>query len=129
MSVNNHAVRLAEVGRRAEAVTVSQEAVDLRRELADLNRDAYLGGYVQSLAVSGHVLVADKRPREAVPALVEALVLGQELPEEAQGILGLIIDLLRQCYAVDAQVAADAFRAVTGQGVPEWMRQPPASGR
>jgi hypothetical protein len=35
MSVNNHALRLAEVGRRAEALTMSQEAVNLRRELGN----------------------------------------------------------------------------------------------
>jgi hypothetical protein len=34
------------VGRRAEAVPVSQQAVDLRRELTALNRDAYLPDFV-----------------------------------------------------------------------------------
>src|SRR4051812_3958765 len=35
-------VVLAEAGRRAEALTMSQEAVDLYRELAAGNREAYL---------------------------------------------------------------------------------------
>ena len=42
MSVNNLAIRLAEAGRRAEGLTAAQEAVDLYRELAAGNRDAYL---------------------------------------------------------------------------------------
>ncbi|MDX3107436.1 hypothetical protein, partial [Nonomuraea angiospora] len=41
-AMNNHAIRLAEVGRRGEALEVSREAVDLYRELAAINRDAYL---------------------------------------------------------------------------------------
>jgi hypothetical protein len=41
-SVDNLAVRLAAAGLRAEGLTAAQEAVDLRRELVELNRDAYL---------------------------------------------------------------------------------------
>jgi hypothetical protein len=49
MSVNNLANRLAEAGRRAEGLTAAQEAVDLRRELAALNRDAYLPNLATSV--------------------------------------------------------------------------------
>ncbi|MGH3855862.1 MAG: hypothetical protein ACRDR6_20720, partial [Pseudonocardiaceae bacterium] len=42
MSVHNLAIRLAEAGRRAEGLAAAQEAVQLRRELVELNRDAYL---------------------------------------------------------------------------------------
>lgn len=40
MSVNNLAVQLGEAGRRAEGLAAAREAVDLRRELAEGNRDA-----------------------------------------------------------------------------------------
>ncbi|WP_460363385.1 tetratricopeptide repeat protein, partial [Actinocorallia lasiicapitis] len=114
------------IGRRAEALTVSQEAVDLRRELADLNRDAYLPDYVQSLTVMGYVCVQDARFGEAVMLLVEALVAAQELPEYAQGIVGVIVDLLRDCHQQDPDEVGRVFHAATGQDVPGWMKEPPS---
>ena len=89
------------MGRRAEAVPVSQQAVDLRRERTALNRDAYLPDYVQSVAALGYVLVEGARPGEAMGPLVEAFMLCQQLPEHAQGILGAVVDLLRRGYAED----------------------------
>ncbi|WP_346113191.1 trypsin-like peptidase domain-containing protein, partial [Nonomuraea maheshkhaliensis] len=67
MSLNNHAIRLAEVGRRAEAVPVSEEAVRLRRELAELNRDAYLPDLAGSLNNHANRLAEVGRRTEAVP--------------------------------------------------------------
>jgi hypothetical protein len=40
MSVNNLAIWLGEAGRRVEGLAAAQLAVQLRRELAELNRDA-----------------------------------------------------------------------------------------
>jgi hypothetical protein len=40
--VNHLAIRLAEAGRRAEALSTAHEAANLYRELVTLNRDAYL---------------------------------------------------------------------------------------
>ena len=47
--MNNLANGLAEAGRRAEALTATQEAVDLHRELAAHNRDAYLPDLAMSV--------------------------------------------------------------------------------
>lgn len=41
-SLTNRTLQLAEIGRRREAMPVSEEALRLYRELARLNRDAYL---------------------------------------------------------------------------------------
>ena len=59
---NNLAVDLGEAGRRAEGLAAAQEAVDLRRELVGLNRDAYL----PDLAVSVNNLAV--RPGRGGPA-------------------------------------------------------------
>ncbi|WP_406083567.1 tetratricopeptide repeat protein [Micromonospora zamorensis] len=66
-----HALRLVQVGRRTEALAVSQEAVDLYRELATANRDAHLPNLAAS--VSNHaVLLSEARQR------AEALAISQE---------------------------------------------------
>ncbi|WP_345347411.1 tetratricopeptide repeat protein [Actinoallomurus liliacearum] len=126
-SLSNHANRLAEVGRPTEAIQVSQQALDLRRELTELNRDAYLPDHAESLAVLGHVLMQDARFGEAVAPLVEAMGFGQELPEYAQGIMAVIVDLLRRCHTEDAARVAEEFREIAGANVPDWMKEPPAS--
>ncbi|MET8143558.1 hypothetical protein ABZU32_24930 [Sphaerisporangium sp. NPDC005288] len=125
-SVNNHAFLLAQVGRRSEAVLLAEEAVLLSRELATLNRDAYLLGYTQSVTVLGYVLVEAERFREATAPLIEAFVVAQELPEYHQGIIGMIVDLLRRGYGGDPAGVAEELRALTGQDVPGWMKKPPA---
>jgi hypothetical protein len=75
----------------------------------------------------GYVLLLDGRPGEAVAPLLEALVASRQLPEYVQSIIPTIVDLLRFCYAENAERTAEVFRAVTGQDVPAWMKEPPAS--
>nr|MDQ3989177.1 tetratricopeptide repeat protein [Actinomycetota bacterium] len=80
-SVNNLAIRLAEAGRRPEALTTAEEAVTLRRELAAANRDAYLPDLamsVNNLAVD--LAEAGRRP-EALTTAEEATDLYRELAE------------------------------------------------
>ncbi|WP_026412869.1 hypothetical protein [Actinomadura oligospora] len=57
---------------------------------------------------------------------MEVFSAGQELSDYAQDISGVIVDLLRRCYAGDASGAAAAVRAITGQDIPGWTREPPA---
>ncbi|NNJ62540.1 MAG: hypothetical protein HKP61_16665 [Dactylosporangium sp.] len=74
-----YAVRLAEAGRRPEALEASAEAVTLRRELAAGNRDAYLPDLAMS--VNNHAVrlaEAGRRP-EALEASAEAVTLRREL--------------------------------------------------
>jgi hypothetical protein len=115
------------MGRRAEAVPVSEEAVRLRRELAGLNRDAYLPGYVRSVTVLGWLLIEDARPDAAISPLIEAITLGQEMPEHEQNVLSTVVNLLRQAYMARPTAVAKEFHAVTGQDVPAWMTEPPVS--
>ncbi len=89
MSVSNLAVRLAEAGRRPEALQAAEEAVGMRRELAAGNRDAYLPDLamsVNNLAV--RLAEAGRRP-EALQAAEEAAALYRELdgrfPELSKG--------------------------------------------
>ena len=66
-------------GRRAEAVPVSQEAVDLYGELTGLNRDAHLPGLAASLNNHAILLAQMGRRAEAVPVSQEAVDLRREL--------------------------------------------------
>ncbi|GFJ95229.1 tetratricopeptide repeat protein [Phytohabitans rumicis] len=76
-----HAIRLAEAGRRAEALTASQEAVALFRELVAGNRDGYLPAL--ALSVNNHaVRLADAgRRAEALTAIEDAVAYYRELVE------------------------------------------------
>ena len=126
-SLGNHATFLAKTVRWAEAVPVLEEAVALRRELAGLNQDAYLPGYVKSLATLGYVLIEDVRAREAVTFLTSAFLLGQHLPEQAQDVVGAVAHLLRRAYADDPAALEEEFRTLTGQDLPSWITEQPAS--
>ncbi|WP_329012104.1 tetratricopeptide repeat protein [Micromonospora rifamycinica] len=74
-----HAVRLAEVGRRTEALTTSQEAVNLRRELTTTNRDTNLANLAASLNNHALQLAEAGRRTEALTTSQEAVNLRREL--------------------------------------------------
>jgi len=78
---NWHAVGLAEVGRRVEALAVSEEAVRLRRELADADRDAYLPDLAMSVNNHAVRLAEVGRRVEALAASEEAVTLYRDLAE------------------------------------------------
>ncbi|MFA1549924.1 trypsin-like peptidase domain-containing protein [Actinomadura chokoriensis] len=80
-SLNNHALRLAEVGRRTEALPVSEEAVTSYRELADTNRDAYLPNLATSLNNHAARLAEVGRRTEALPVSEEAVTSYRELAD------------------------------------------------
>ena len=77
--LTSHALRLAEAGRRAEALTASQEALDLRRELAGGNRDAYLPDLAMSVNNHAGRLAEAGRRAEALTGSKEAVDLYREL--------------------------------------------------
>jgi hypothetical protein len=54
--------------------------------------------------------------------LVSAFLLTQKLAERDQD-LGGIVDLLRRAHERDAEGVNEKFCAVTGQEVPDWMKQ------
>ena len=68
MSLNNLSVRLADLGRREDALAAIQEAVTIRRELAARWPDAYPQELEQSLRVVAWLEydedLSDASPRE-----------------------------------------------------------------
>ncbi|MEV4824560.1 hypothetical protein, partial [Micromonospora sp. NPDC049274] len=71
--LNSHALWLGKVGRRVEALAVSQEAVDLYRELVAGSRDAYLPDLAMS--VNNHAAtLAEVGRRVEAPAVSEEAV-------------------------------------------------------
>jgi tetratricopeptide (TPR) repeat protein len=83
-SVNNLAIRLAEAGRRTDALAATQEAVKLYRELAAINRDAHLPDLAMSVTNLARRLTETGRRTEALAAAREAA----QLYREAQHIHG-----------------------------------------
>jgi len=70
---------LSEVGRREEALQATQEAVEIRRELARANPQAFLPDLAMSLNNLGHALSSLGRREEALAAAQEAVDLYREL--------------------------------------------------
>ena len=66
MSLNNLSLRLADLGRREEALAAIQEAVTIRRELAARWPDAYQHELEQSLRVAAW-LEHGEDPSDASP--------------------------------------------------------------
>ncbi|WP_229402081.1 hypothetical protein [Micromonospora okii] len=77
--LSQQALRLAEVGRRAEALAASGEAVRLRRDLAAADRAAHLLGLARSVNNHAVRLAEAARPAEALATSAEAVGLYQEL--------------------------------------------------
>jgi len=124
--VNSHAVRLAAAGRRAEALAMSQEAVDLRRMLVADNRDARLPALAASINNLAVDLGESGRRAEALAAAQEAVDLYRELttsdrhahlPDLAMAVNNHAIRLAeagRRAEALAAaQQAVDLYRELT----------------
>jgi tetratricopeptide (TPR) repeat protein len=71
-SLDNLAIRLAELGRRDEALAPAEEAVVIRRRLAEANPDAYLPGLAGSLNNLGGRLSGKGRREQALASAEEA---------------------------------------------------------
>lgn len=84
--MNNFGIRLAEVGRRAEALDTGQEAVTVRRELARLDPDAHLPDLARSVHNLSIHLAAVGRRAEALDTAEEAANYYSELDDHYPGI-------------------------------------------
>ena len=109
-------VRLASVGRRAEALTAAEEAARLYRELVQLNRDAYLPNLAMSVNNLANRLAEAGRRAEALTAAEEAARLYRELvqlnrdaylPDLAMSVNNLAISLAEAGRRVEALTAAE----------------------
>src|ERR1035441_8772829 len=78
-SLDNLGVRFSALGRPAEALPVTEEAVALYRELAAASPDRYRPDLARSLANLGVWFSALGRPAEALPVTEEAVALYREL--------------------------------------------------
>jgi tetratricopeptide (TPR) repeat protein len=121
MSLNNLGNRLSEMGRRAEALQATQEAVDLYRRLAAQHPDAFLPDLARSLGAYGLVLRGLGRSAEAAAAFAEGLrailPFARALPAAFGGLAGALLqDYLRACAAAgeapDEALVEQARRAI-----------------
>jgi hypothetical protein len=65
-ALTNLALTLTDFGRPRPAFPLAEEALQLRRERAELDRDGYLHDYATAYMVVGHVLVKVGHYAEAV---------------------------------------------------------------
>ena len=79
MSLNNQSDRLADLGRREEALAAIEEAVTIRRELAAARPDAFLPDLAMSLNNQSSRLSELGRREDALAAIEEAVTIRREL--------------------------------------------------
>ena len=72
-SLNNLANRQGDVEQAEEALETAQEAVRLRRELAERNRDAFLPDLATSCGALGSVRLGMQQYKEAAQAFAEGI--------------------------------------------------------
>ncbi len=80
-SLNNLGIRLSELGRREEALAATQEAVEIYRQLAQANPQAFLPNLARSLNNLGNRLSALGRREEALAATQEAVEIRRQLAQ------------------------------------------------
>src|SRR5262249_49364659 len=101
-------IRLSNLGRREEALAASQEAVAIRRRLAETRPDAFLPDLASSVSVMSDALAALDRHGEAAQAATQALEIlapfVERYPQTYQGLARTIgADVLRYCEAAGHQ--------------------------
>ncbi|MBC7243145.1 MAG: tetratricopeptide repeat protein, partial [Anaerolineae bacterium] len=135
-SLQNLAHFLSALGRPQEALPLAQEALAIRRRLAEVNPDAFLPDLAMSLHNLAKFLSAQGRPQEALPLALEAVQtlapFFAGLPRAfAKWMGGFLRNYLHLCAEVGAAPALDLppavqekLRAVTGNaGLPTEMRE------
>ena len=78
-SLDNLGIRFSELGRPADALPVTEEAVAIRRELAAANPDRYRPDLARSLYNLGIRFSELGRPADALPLTEEAVAIHREL--------------------------------------------------
>ena len=79
MSLNTLALRLADLGRREEALAAIEEAVSLRRQLAAARPEAFTPDLAASLNTLANALAGLGRREDALAAIEEAVSLRRQL--------------------------------------------------
>ncbi len=118
-SLNNLGGDLSNLGRRGDALKASQEAVDIRRTLADQNPQAFLPDLAMSLGAHGSALRGAERIAEAAAAFEEGV---RALPDIARQLPQAFSELLRNLlrdYVAACQAAAQTPDAALVEAVAE----------
>ncbi|MGA5582062.1 tetratricopeptide repeat protein [Streptomyces thermodiastaticus] len=82
MSLNNQSVRLADLGRREEALTAITRAVEIRETLAEQRPDAFLPDLAGALNNQSVRLAGLGRREEALTAITRAVEIRETLAEQ-----------------------------------------------
>jgi tetratricopeptide (TPR) repeat protein len=103
--MNNLANRLSDLGRREEALKAAEEAVGLRRALAEARPDAFSAELARSLGVLGLLHAETEKPDLARATLAEAIQLVTptflEVPAAVAEMMVWLLRIYRaQCAAV-----------------------------
>jgi tetratricopeptide (TPR) repeat protein len=108
---------LSALGRRAEALEATQEAVDLYRRLAQQNPDAFLPNLARSLNNLGKVLSEMGRRAEALEATQEAVEIRRQLAQQNPD--AFLPDLARSLHNLGADLSEMGRRAEALQATQE----------
>ncbi|MFE2132660.1 tetratricopeptide repeat protein, partial [Streptomyces sp. NPDC059466] len=87
-SLNNQSNRLAQLGRREEALTAVTRAVEIREALADQQPDAFLPALAGSLNNQSNRLAQLGRREEALTAITRAVDTYQTLADQHPDMFG-----------------------------------------
>ena len=105
--LNNASVRLSALGRREEALTAAEEAVAIRRALAEQRPDAFRPDLASSLNNYANFLSALGRREEALTAAEEAVAVYRALAEQRP-------DAFRPNLAMSLAVLANCLEGLKG---------------
>ncbi|MFJ8686961.1 hypothetical protein [Micromonospora wenchangensis] len=124
--MSTHSIRLAEIGRRAEALDASQEAVNLYRQLATTNPDAHLPDLAGSHVNHAARLAEGGRQIEALTTSEQAVDLYRQLastnrdahlPDLAMSLNNHAVELAEAARHTDAlatsEQAVNLYRQLT----------------
>ena len=98
LALGMQSVALSALGRREEALAAAQEAVDIRRQLAVQQPDAFLPDLARSLAVYGVILRGLGRHAEAAAAFAEGLRVIHPFVRASPAAFGELANALLQNY-------------------------------
>ncbi|WP_131745874.1 tetratricopeptide repeat protein [Frankia sp. Cppng1_Ct_nod] len=117
MSLNNLSNRLADLGRREDALVAIEEAVTVRRDLFGQYPAPFVGPFVQSLAFTGYLLQGLGSTRAVLDVTLEAFSLASE--HQLQDVAALVVSLIREERRAVGKPFDDVWREITGTGVPD----------
>ena len=123
MSLSNLATLLSGIGRQEEALEVAQEAVDLDRELASANPQAFTPGLAMSLGTLYETRVEAGLWEAALEANTEAVELFAELAQAFPAVYGTYLTMTRKDRVTILSALGDR------QGELEDLKRLPETGR